>query len=56
MRQLAREFPNVEFYLESHGENYGDWCIGLFKGDKYQIRYCEPPIDFWEDSAVGYWE
>lgn len=46
---LAKEFPDVEFYLEGNGENSDDWWIALFKGERKQIKYCTPPIDEWED-------
>lgn len=32
------------------GADKDDWWVALFKGDKFQIRYCVPPIDEWEDE------
>ena len=31
------------------GADKDDWWVALFKGDRYQIKYVEPPIEEWED-------
>lgn len=49
MATLANQFNEVEFRVEGIGEDKGDWWVALFKGDKKQIRYCSPPVDYWED-------
>lgn len=49
MTVLAKQFDEVEFYIEGKGEDAEDWWIALFKGDKKQIRYCSPPIGYWEE-------
>ena len=49
MTSLARENPDVEFYLEGNGEDKDDWWVALFKGKRKQIKYCSPPSDEWED-------
>ena len=49
MAMLAHQFNKVEFRVEGIGEDKGDWWVALFKGDKKQIRYCSPPVDYWEN-------
>lgn len=50
MKKIAKEYPDIEFRLEGGGADKDDWWVALFKGDKFQIRYCVPPIDEWEDE------
>lgn len=49
MKEIAREYPAIEFRVEGSGEDKDDWWVALFKGDRYQIKYVEPPIEEWED-------
>ena len=49
MKEIAKKYPAIEFRVEGYGENREDWWVALFKGDRYQIKYAEPPIDEWED-------
>lgn len=49
MKNIAQKYPDIEFRLEGSGEDQDDWWVALFKGDKFQIKYCVPPIDEWED-------
>lgn len=50
MKAIAQKYPDIEFRLEGSGEDKDDWWVALFKGDKFQIKYCVPPIDEWEDE------
>ena len=50
MKDIAQKYPDIEFRLEGNGEDKDDWWVALFKGDKFQIKYCVPPIDEWEDE------
>ena len=47
MKDIAQKYPDIEFRLEGNGEDKDDWWVALFKGDKFQIKYCVPPIDEW---------
>lgn len=49
MKEIAKEYPAIEFRVEGSGEDKDDWWVALFKGDRFQIKYVEPPIDEWED-------
>ena len=49
MKAIAKEYPEIEFRVEGSGEDRDDWWVALLKGDRYQIKYVEPPIDEWED-------
>lgn len=49
MKAIAKEYPTIEFRVEGSGEDRDDWWVALLKGDRYQIKYVEPPIDEWED-------
>ena len=49
MKEIAKEYPAIEFRVEGSGEDREDWWVALFKGDRFQIKYAEPPIDEWED-------
>lgn len=49
MKKIAKKYPAIEFRVEGYGEDREDWWVALFKGDRYQIKYAEPPIDEWED-------
>ena len=49
MKEIAKKYPAIEFRVEGSGEDKDDWWVALFKGDRYQIKYAEPPIDEWED-------
>lgn len=49
MKEIAKKYPTIEFRVEGSGEDKDDWWVALFKGDRYQIKYAEPPIDEWED-------
>ena len=49
MKEIAKKYPAIEFRVEGYGEDREDWWVALFKGDRYQIKYAEPPIDEWED-------
>lgn len=49
MKEIAKEYPAIEFRVEGSGEDKDDWWVALFKGDRYQIKYVEPPIEEWED-------
>lgn len=49
MKAIAKEYPAIEFRVEGNGEDRDDWWVALLKGDRYQIKYVEPPIDEWED-------
>ena len=49
MKEIAKKYPAIEFRVEGYGEDREDWWVALFKGDRYQIKYVEPPIDEWED-------
>ena len=49
MKEIAKKYPAIEFRVEGYGEDKEDWWVALFKGDRYQIKYAEPPIDEWED-------
>ena len=49
MKEIAKKYPTIEFRVEGSGEDKDDWWVALFKGDRYQIKYVEPPIDEWED-------
>ena len=49
MKEIAKKYPAIEFRVEGSGEDKDDWWVALFKGDRYQIKYVEPPIDEWED-------
>lgn len=49
MKAIAKEYPAIEFRVEGRGEGRDDWWVVLLKGDRYQIKYVEPPIDEWED-------
>ena len=49
MKDVAHQYPDIEFRLEGRGEDIDDWWVALFKGDKYQIRECVPPVDKWEE-------
>lgn len=49
MKEIAKKYPAIEFRVEGSGEDKDDWWVALFKGDRYQIKCVEPPIDEWED-------
>lgn len=49
MKEIAKKYPAIEFRVEGSGEDKDDWWVALFKGDRYQIKYCTAPIDEWED-------
>ena len=49
MKEIAKKYPVIEFRVEGSGEDKDDWWVALFKGDRFQIKYAEPPIDEWED-------
>ena len=49
MKEIAKKYPAIEFRVEGSGEDKDDWWVALFKGDRFQIKYAEPPIDEWED-------
>lgn len=49
MKAIAKEYPAIEFRVEGNGEDRDDWWVARLKGDRYQIKYVEPPIDEWED-------
>lgn len=49
MKGIAKKYPAIEFRVEGSGEDKDDWWVALFKGDRYQIKYCTAPIDEWED-------
>lgn len=49
MKAIAKEYPAIEFRVEGSGEERDDRWVALLKGDRYQIKYIEPPIDEWED-------
>ena len=49
MKEIAKKYPAIEFRVEGYGEDREDWWVALFKGDRFQIKYAEPPIDEWED-------
>ena len=49
MKEIAKKYPAIEFRVEGSGEDKDDWWVALFKGDRFQIKYVEPPIDEWED-------
>lgn len=49
MKEIAKKYPAIEFRVEGSGEDKDDWWVALFKGDRYQIKYVEPPIEEWED-------
>ena len=49
MAMLAHQFNKVEFRVEGIGMDKENWWVALFKGDKKQIRYCSPPVDYWEN-------
>lgn len=49
MREIAKKYPAIEFRVEGSGEDKDDWWVALFKGDRFQIKYVEPPIEEWED-------
>ena len=49
MKKIAKKYPAIEFRVEGYGEDREDWWVALFKGDRFQIKYVEPPIDEWED-------
>lgn len=49
MREIAKKYPAIEFRVEGAGEDKDDWWVALLKGDRFQIKYVEPPIDEWED-------
>jgi hypothetical protein len=49
MKDIAHQYPEVEFELEGSGEDKDDWWIALFKGNRSQVKYCTAPIDEWED-------
>lgn len=49
MKEIAKEYPAIEFRVEGAGEDKDDWWVALLKGDRFQIKYVEPPIDEWED-------
>lgn len=49
MDKIARKYPNIEFRIEGRGEDKEDWWVGLFKGERNQITYAEPPSDRWID-------
>ena len=48
MKEIAKKYPVIEFRVEGSGEDKDDWWVALFKGDRFQIKYAEPPIDEWE--------
>lgn len=48
MKAIAKKYPAIEFRVEGRGEGRDDWWVALLKGDRYQIKYVEPPIDEWE--------
>ena len=50
MKDIAQKYPDIEFRLEGNGEDKDDWWFALFKGDKFQIKYCVPPIDEWVEE------
>ena len=50
MKDIAQKYPDIEFRLEGNGEDKDDWWVALFKGDKFQIKYCVPPIDEWVEE------
>lgn len=52
MNDIAQKYPDIEFRLEGNGEDKDDWWVALFKGDKFQIKYCVPPIDEWVEEEV----
>ena len=49
MKEIAKKYPTIEFRVEGSGEDNDDWWVALFKGDRYQIKYCTAPVDEWED-------
>ena len=49
MKEIAKEYPAIEFRVEGSGEDKDDWWVALFKGDRFQIKYCTAPVDEWED-------
>lgn len=49
MKEIAKKYPAIEFRVEGSGEDKDDWWVALLKGDRFQIKYVEPPIDEWED-------
>lgn len=49
MKEIAKKYPAIEFRVEGYGEDREDWWVALLKGDRFQIKYVEPPIDEWED-------
>ena len=49
MIEIAKKYPAIEFRVEGAGEDKDDWWVALLKGDRFQIKYVEPPIDEWED-------
>ena len=50
MQDIAQKYPDIEFRLEGRGTDKDDWWVALFKGDKFQIKYCVPPIDEWVEE------
>lgn len=49
MKKIAKKYPAIEFRVEGYGEDREDWWVALFKGDRFQIKYCTAPVDEWED-------
>lgn len=49
MKEIAKKYPAIEFRVEGSGEDKDDWWVALFKGDRFQIKYCTAPVDEWED-------
>lgn len=49
MKEIAKKYPAIEFRVEGSGEDKDDWWVALLKGDRFQIKYVESPIDEWED-------
>lgn len=49
MDEIAMKYPDIEFRVEGRGEDNEDWWIALYKGNRKQITYAEPPSDRWLD-------
>lgn len=47
MRDLATDFPSIEFRLNGEGVEREDWWVGLYKGERHQLTYCVPPDWHW---------
>lgn len=49
MGAIAKKYPDIEFRIEGKGEDKEDWWVALYKGNRKQITYAEPPSDRWID-------